>query len=95
MALVFERDLNTAKMYVHVFTVKFPGQMVERINTQTKNYNSMSQHLPFTVADLGFPRGGCADHKGGRQPTICLIFPENCMKMKKFGPRGGGGASLV
>ena len=41
------------------------------------------------VADLGFSRGGCANPKGGRQPTICLIFPENYMKMKKFWPRGG------
>ena len=45
------------------------------------------------VADLGFSRGGCANPKGGRQPTICLIFPKNCMKMKKFWPRGG--ASLA
>ena len=44
----------------------------------------------FAVADPGFPRGGCTNPKGGRQPTICLIFPENCMKMKKFWPRGGG-----
>ena len=29
-----------------------------------------------TVADPGFPRG--------RQPSIWLIFPENCMNMKKF-----------
>ena len=44
-----------------------------------------------TVANLGFPRGECANPKGGgRQPTICLIFPENCMKMKKFWPREGG-----
>ena len=25
----------------------------------------------------------------GRQPPICPIFPENCMKMQKFWPRGG------
>ena len=43
------------------------------------------------MADLGFPRGGGAPTlRGGRQPTICLIFPENCMKMKKFWPKRGG-----
>ena len=53
----------------------------------SENLNSLlarKQWPYFTVADLGFPRGGCANAKRGRQPTICLIFPENCMKMKKF-----------
>ena len=36
------------------------------------------------VADPGFPRGGGANPKGGRQPIIWPIFAENCMKMKKF-----------
>ena len=45
--------------------------------------------LPFSVADPGFPRGGGANPKGGRQPIIWPIFPENCMKMKKFGAGGG------
>ena len=37
-----------------------------------------------------FPEKGAPTLKrgGGLQPTICLIFPENSMKMKKFG-RGG------
>ena len=42
-----------------------------------------------TVADPGFPRGGGATLKGGRQPIIWSIFAENCMKMKKFWARGG------
>ena len=43
------------------------------------------------VADPGFPRGGDANPKGGgRQPIIWPIFPENCMKMKKFWARGRG-----
>ena len=41
-------------------------------------------------ADPGFPRGG-ANCPGGRQHTILLIFPENCMKSKEFGCPGGGG----
>ena len=30
---------------------------------------------------------------GGRQDTILLKFPENCMKLKKIRPPGGGAAS--
>ena len=41
----------------------------------------------YAVADLGFSPGG------GRQlpKWVCLfiIFAENCMKMKEFGPPGG------
>ena len=41
------------------------------------------------VADPGFPRGGGANHPGGRQRTILPKFPKNCMKLKEFGPPGG------
>ena len=37
----------------------------------------------IAVADLGFP-------PGGRQHTISPKFPKNCMKLKEFGPPGGG-----
>ena len=40
------------------------------------------------MTDLGFPGG--ANSKGGRQTIFQSIFPENCMKMKKLGPGGGG-----
>ena len=43
-----------------------------------------------SVADLGFPRGGGANSPGGRQHTILPKFSKNCMKLKEFGPRGGG-----
>ena len=43
----------------------------------------------ITVADPGFPRGGGANSKGGRQHTILPNFPKNCMKLKEFGPGGG------
>ena len=46
-----------------------------------------------TVADPEFPRGGGANPKGGRQPIIWPIFPENCMKMdhtwRRWSPRYG------
>ena len=43
------------------------------------------------MADPGFPRGGGANSPGGRQHTKLPNFPKNCMKMKEFGPPGGGG----
>ena len=42
------------------------------------------------VADPGFPRRGCTNCKGGGANLLFLpIFPKNCMKLKKFSPRGG------
>ena len=38
----------------------------------------------LTVADPGFSPGGAPT------PKIFHIFAENCMKMKEFGPPGGG-----
>ena len=47
------------------------------------------------MADLGFPRGGDANPKvEGHHPIIWPIFPENCMKMKKFWARRGGEARV-
>ena len=48
-------------------------------------------HFTISVADLGFPRGGCAKPKGGAPTYYLPNFSRNCMKMKKFWPRGGGG----
>ena len=39
--------------------------------------------------------GGANPQGGGANLLFCPIFPKNCMKMKEFGPRGGGGASLA
>ena len=53
-----------------------------------------NDHVP--VADLGFPGGGGANSPGGgRQHMISPKFPKNCMKLKEFGPRGGGRASKI
>ena len=71
---------------------------LERVGGGTLQPNGQLylQFYARSVADPGFPRGGCANPEGeGRQPTICLIFPENCMKMKKVWLRGGGGTSLA
>ena len=52
-------------------------------------------HRTKAVADPGFPRGGGANSPGGRQHTILPNFPKNCMKLKEFGPPGGGRASKI
>ena len=38
-----------------------------------------------------FPEEGAPTPQGGRQHTILPNFPKNCMKLKEFGPPGGGG----
>ena len=44
----------------------------------------------MTVADPEFPRGGDTNSQsGGANLLFGQKFPENCMKMKEFGPRGG------
>ena len=55
----------------------------------TWNPTDMNQLNIHVAADPGFPRGG-ANPKEGCQPIIWPKFAENCMKMKKIGPRGGG-----
>ena len=41
------------------------------------------------VADPGFPRAGGANPQGGAANLLFgQNFPENCLKMKEFGPRG-------
>ena len=44
--------------------------------------------LPNTVADPGFSPGGGAPTP--KNAIIFQFFAENCMKMKEFGPPGGG-----
>ena len=51
----------------------------------------MSGHHQWRIQD--FPEEGALIPEGGRQPIIWSIFPENCMKMKKFW--AGGRASLT
>ena len=41
------------------------------------------------MADPGFPLGGGANPRGGRQHTILPNFPKNCMELKEFGLGGG------
>ena len=38
------------------------------------------------------PRLGAPTPPGGRQHTILPKIPKNCMKLKEFGPGGGGAA---
>ena len=45
----------------------------------------------YAVADPGFSPGGAPTPKNA---IIFQFFAENCMKMKEFGPPGGGGARV-
>ena len=45
------------------------------------------------MADPGFSPGGGAPTP--KSAIIFQFFAENCMKMKEFGPPGGGRASLA
>ena len=57
----------------------------------------MSNSSSKSVADPGFPSGWVPTPNVGVKAIIWAFFPENCMKMKEIGPRGGRGllASLV
>ena len=44
--------------------------------------------FPFQWRIRDFPDGWAPTPKEGCQPIIWLNFAENCMKMKKIGPRG-------
>ena len=53
------------------------------------NVTGINQSSP--EADPGFPRGGSTNSKGGYEELLLSqIFPKYCMKLKEFGPRGGG-----
>ena len=43
----------------------------------------------FTVADLGFPRGGAPTLKGGANLLFALIFPETVWKWRILAEGGG------
>ena len=49
----------------------------------------MYKESQSTVADPGFPRRGGGTLRGGRQHTIFSNFPQNCIKLKEFGPPVG------
>ena len=42
-----------------------------------------------------FPEEGAPTLQGGRQHTILPNFPENCMKLKEFGPPGGRTSKIL
>ena len=61
------------------------------METNTLSFSVYFTHYQWRIQD--FPRGG-----GAPTPKIAIIFQifaKNCMKMKEFGPGGGGGASLA
>ena len=38
-----------------------------------------------------FPEEGAQLPRGGANIRFCKKFPKNCMKLREFGPQGGGG----
>ena len=45
----------------------------------------------MAVADPGFATGGGANpQRGGASLLFGQKFPKNCLKIKEFGPKGGG-----
>ena len=52
----------------------------------------MCHRLQWRIQD--FPEEGAPTPRGARQHTILPKFPKNHMKLKEFGPRGGGARPL-
>ena len=50
--------------------------------------------LVFSVADPGFPIGGCGPRRGAMYPQGGYVLKILHVKMKEFGPVGGGGHML-
>ena len=59
------------------------------LHTEFKSTNAIVFRLNYPRTDLGFPIGRCQFQRRG-QLIIRSNFPQNCMIMKKFGPRGVG-----
>ena len=58
--------------------------------------DAREKHQSKSVTDPGFPQGGGVNPpRGGCEHTILPNSPKNCMKLKEFGRRGGGRASLT
>ena len=58
------------------------------LHLQLLNNNLYYFNLQWRIQD--FPEGGCANCKGGGANLLFLpTSSKNCMKLKKFGPRGG------
>ena len=72
--------------YCFIFTLKYFTEFLDEIGKL--------KHGKKSGADSGFHRGG-ANPKRVHQSTMWPIFIENCMKMKKDGPRGWGVQNLT
>ena len=88
--------MTFVKGYESVFNVlnRSPDvECVSQVFTSRGPTSRTSYHFQWRIQD--FPEEGALTPKGGHQSIIWPIFPENCMKMKKFWARGGGRASLA
>ena len=74
-------------------------------NTESMNFVIMKFNKSFSFsarrspppppADPRFPEVGAPTPRGGRQHKILAKFPKNCMKLKEFGPPGGGAFKIL
>ena len=63
------------------------GDAVQHASQPWKQSTCISRE--WLGADPRFPGGGWRTLQRGRQPIIQLIFPKNCIKVKKTGPTLG------
>ena len=75
--------------YLETFEVNILFQNLD-LSSKVLKRNFKKGSIQWRIQD--FPQGGAPTSKIA---IIFQIFAENCMKMKEFGPRGGGGASLA
>ena len=63
----------------------------KRTHTSTQSVSARIQtHTTYQWRIQDFSEEGAPTPQGGRQHTILLNFPKNCMKLKEFGPPEGG-----
>ena len=81
----------------HIYQMLLPFFFSEIFMGIYRRFKIKLMQWLIPVADPGFPRGGGANspEEGSSQHAILPKCPKNCMKLKEFGPPGGGGASLT
>ena len=87
-------------LYSLTFAVSMNIDYIKLINVKLyiAGHRSMFQGCRLNLYQWriqDFPEEGAPTPRGGRQHTILPNFPKYCMKLKEFGPPGGGRASKI
>ena len=80
---VWHRQVHEDSCACRLINVSFHQHKLSLINDMVKLDSSQ-----WRIQD--FPEEGAPTLQGGRQHTILPNFPKNCIKLKEFGPPGGG-----